>query len=261
MAQPEFTDYEKAVTTVRSRLVEYAAAVWATAEFTDSAMAALVAAMVPRVLAGQLRIANLTAAYFGRATGTRPALVANDITRGRRTDPAVVYERPIITTRTLVSRGESVDVAKEAGGRRLQSLVTTDLEMAKIRQADRALLASGLTHYRRVPKGESTCAMCLIASTQRYNTGRLLPIHPGCDCGVDVIPEGMDLDEVIDPARLEATHQKVQEFAGISDRQGRAVDYRKLLITHDHGELGEVIAWRGQKFTGPADLVVVDLDA
>lgn len=261
---PNFQQYEAAVADVRARLAAYAAAVWAGIQFTDAAMETLVALIVPKVLAGQLRVANLTSAYFARATGTAPAAVAEAVTLGRGIAPELVYERPIITTRTAVSQGKPVAAAKEAGARRLESLVTTDLQMAKIRQADTSLAHAGVQYYRRVPKGAGTCALCLIASTQRYKTGKLSPIHPGCDCGVDVIPAGNDF-EVETNELLEATHAKVEEFAGIADRGGRAVDYRKLIVTHEHGEIGSVLAWKGDHFDSPADIPdmpsVVNLDA
>lgn len=230
-------------------MVAYAAAVWASTRFTDAAMARLVALMVPKVTSGQLVVANLTSAYLAQATNTKPLPVTDAVTKGRGVAPEKVYQRPIITTRTEVSKGKPVPKALDAGGQRLESLVTTDLQMAKVRQADLSLEHAGRKYYRRVPKGAHTCAMCLIASTQRYNGKNLMPIHPGCDCGVDVIPAGMDLDQVLDESLLEATHQKVKEVTGLADRSARAVDYRKLLIEHQHGELGPVLTWRGQNFT------------
>lgn len=259
--QPDFTAYEASVAEVRAQMVAYSTAVWAKGDFSDVGMSRLVQFMVPKVRAGQMRVANLTSAYFGRATDTRPVPVSESVTQGRGVDPARVYERPVVTTRTEVSKGKTVPDAIAAGGRRLESLVTTDLQMAKVRQADVSLAAAGRTYYRRVPKGSHTCAKCLIASTRRYSVGHLAPIHPGCDCGVDVIPAGMDLDEVISPGLLEATHEKVKEFTGISDRSGTAVDYRHLLIEHHHGELGNVLGWRDEHFTGPSEIPAVQLDA
>lgn len=259
--QPDFSRYEAAVAGVRAQLVAYATAVWATTQFTDAAMARLVELIVPKVLSGQLVVANLTSAYLAQATGSTPLPVASLIAEGRGVAPALVYQRPVITTRSEVAAGNTVDWAKKAGGRRLESLVTTDLQMAKVRQADVSLAHAGRTHYRRVPKGAHTCAMCLIASTKRYNVGHLAPIHPGCDCGVDVIPAGMDLEDVINPELLGATHEKVQEFTGLQDAGGRAIDYRHLLIEHKHGELGNVLGWRDQKFTSASEIPAVSLTA
>lgn len=252
--QPNFAAYEAAVAQVRAALAAYAAQLWFQIKFDDAAMERLIAAVVPSVVAGQMKVANLTAAYIARATGTQPIPVAGAVTEGRGVPPEVVYARPIIAARTAVARGKTASTAVEIGARRLESLVTTDLQMAKVRQADQSLQAAGQQYYRRVPKGTETCAMCLIASTQRYNGGTLMDIHPGCDCSIDVVPQGMDLDLVLDGDLLEATHQKVKLATGLEDRGARAPDYRKLLITHEHGELGELLTWRHQKFTSLDDL-------
>lgn len=253
---PEADAYTLAVASVRAGIVRYAQAAWALAGVDDESMAALVARIVPAVLAAQMQVANLTAVFLGQAAGGRPAPVVRElVTGGRRLDPVRVYQRPVITARTALAQSKSFDEAKTVGGHRLESLVTTDLQLAKTRQADRSLIASGAEFYRRVPKGESTCALCLIAATQPYTVGELLPIHPGCDCGVEALPPGVNLDDQLDADRLlEATHAKVEEFTGVSDRAGRAPDYRKLLITHEHGELGPVLGWRGEQFTGPRGL-------
>jgi hypothetical protein len=253
------SSYEAAVAQLRAQIVAYAAAVWAAATLTDEMIAQLVEVFAPTVVAAQLHIANLTSVYLAEVTGTTPLPVDDIVTLGRGTPNDVVYSRPVIQARSLVSKGKTVDEAFAAGGRRLESLATTDLQMAKIRQADASLAHAGVTEYRRVPKGAGTCALCLIASTQRYKTGNLAPIHPGCDCAVDVIPEGLDF-EVETNDLLEATHAKVEEFQGIADRGGRATDYRKLIITHDHGEIGPVLAWRGDHFDGPSS-IPVNLDS
>lgn len=256
--------YEAAVAQLRAQIVAYASAIWSTATLTSEMVAQLVEVFAPAVQAAQLQVANLTSVYLAAVTNTEPLPVDDVVTLGRGVPNDVVYARPVIQARSLVAKGKPVDAAFEAGGRRLESLATTDLQMAKVRQADVSLAAAGETRYRRVPKGAETCAMCLIASTQPYKTGKLLPIHPGCDCGIDVLPEGLDLDQELEALDLlEATHAKVEEFTGLSDRSGRAPDYRKLLIEHQHGELGSVLGWKGQKFTGPADLNIspVNLDA
>lgn len=251
---PRSDAYTDAVADVRARLVAFAATAWAASAAIDQAsLALLVGRVVPAVAAAQLRVANLTASFLARQTGGPPALVIPQfVTSGRGIAPTRVYARPMIAARTAVKEKKTFAEAREIGAERLESLVTTDVQMAKVRQADMSLWVAGRQYYRRVPKGRSTCALCLIASTQRYRVGNLLPIHPGCDCGVEVLPAGADLDEMFDASRvLEATHAKVEEFAGAQDRGGRAPDYRKLLITHDHGEIGALVGWRGQGFTGP----------
>lgn len=253
---PQSEAYTRAVADVRRRLVDYSAAAYSAVGVDDAGLAALVDRVVPVVESAQIRVANLTAVHLAREAGVEPLAVDEGmVTRGRGVDATTVYERPIVAARSALAEHKPFVDAKATGQRRLEQLVTTDLQMAKVRQADQSLRAAGRTFYRRVPKGESTCALCLIAATQRYKVGNLLPIHPGCDCGVEEIPAGMNLDDLLDTeALLESTHAKVEAFTAVVDRGGRAVDYRKLLITHEHGEIGPLIAWDGQNFTGPAEI-------
>lgn len=246
--------YQAAVDQTRRQIIAYAAAMWATASLRDEMVERLVEVFAPAVVAAQFTVANLTSVYLASVTGTEPLPVQDIVTLGRGVPNDEVYARPVIQSRALVAQGKTPAEAFEAGGRRLESIATADVQMAKVRQANASLRDTDVEFYRRVPTGNETCAMCLIASTRSYRKRDLMPIHPGCDCNVDVIPEGMDLDLVLDEDLLEATHQKVKEIAGIRDASGKAVDYRKLLVTHEHGELGPVVAWKGQNFTGPSDL-------
>lgn len=261
--QIDRASYEAAVAQLRAQIVAYSRAVWATATLTDETVGRLVGVFAPAVRAAQLQVANLTSVYLAAVTNTEPVPVFDAVLEGRGTPPDVVYSRPVIQARTLVSKGKTVDEAFAAGGRRLESLATTDLQMAKIRQADESLKAAGVTKYRRVTKGPGSCALCIIASTQEYRTGKLAPIHPGCSCSVEPLIGGFTVEQEIEALDLlEATHAKVEEFTGISDRGGRAVDYRKLIITREHGEIGPLLAWKGDHFTSEADLNLspVDLD-
>jgi hypothetical protein len=46
----------------------------------------------------------------------------------------------------------------------------------------------------------------------------------------------------------------VEDALGQSDRGARAIDYRQILVTNDHGEIGPVLGFKGQRFTGPDDI-------
>lgn len=256
--------YANAVQSVREAVLEYARTAWVAqgTNLRSTDVDRLVSLLVPRVQAGQIQIANLTSSYIAAAhsvkTGkaAKPTPVARDeILNARGVPDSAVFRRPANTVYTELSAGASFDDAKEAGLGRLVSIVSTGMQMAKVRQARVSFQGSGIRFYKRVPTGRENCALCLIASTQRYFAKDLLPIHPGCDCDVEELGVGEDPDQVIDRELLEATHDRVQAFAGISDRGGRAPDYRELLISHEHGEIGPVLGWRGQKFTGPADLM------
>ena len=89
--------------------------------------------------------------------------------------------------------------------------------------------------------------MCVVASTQRYHRGDLMPMHPGCDCGVQPLPPGLAASQVIDEDLLEQVHQITADRLGVSDRGGRTPDYRKLLTVREHGEYGPTLSWAAPK--------------
>jgi hypothetical protein len=125
--------------------------------------------------------------------------------------------------------------------------------MAKVRQAQQSLEKTETPFYRRVLRGPHSCAKCIIASTRRYRKSELLPIHPGCDCDVEPVTDP-NAPLVLDEKLLLATHEQVKKFAGFKFSNPSAKGYQDLLIVHDHGEMGPVLSWRDQKFTGPSKI-------
>ena len=123
--------------------------------------------------------------------------------------------------------------------------------MAMVQQASASLDGNG---FRRALNGPGDCALCVIASTQRYHAGDLLPIHPGCNCTVAPLGPGEGVDQVIDPDLLERVHAQVEAMTGDVDRGARAPDYRKLMVVREHGEIGPVLTWKQHEFTSAADL-------
>lgn len=255
--------YQSQVTLVRERVVAYAQAAWASTGtgLRTPDVDRLVAYLVPKVQAGQLRVAHLTTTYLSYLgqTQTGRAMVAAavdsvSILNARGVPAAEVYRRPANTVYTELAGGASFADAKAAGLARLTSMVGMDLQMAKVRQSDASLRSGGFTYFRRTLTGAENCALCIIASTQRYRVGNLLPIHGRCDCGVAQIDSDFPFPRVIDPTLLESTHGKVAEMAGVADAGGRAPAYRKLTIVREHGEYGPTLTWRSDRFTGPADL-------
>lgn len=250
--------YQGEVERVRTRTVRAAELLWANLpDYRDESIAAFRRRVIPVVQASSARVAQLTAAYQRRSLAeldeTVPmALIAPDQIAEPRGVPAdVVYQRPAVTVYTELSRGATLEAAVAAGATRLKSLVETDLQLVKVAQSQRSIEGSRFNFYRRVLTGNENCALCTIASTQRYFKRDLMPIHPGCDCSVEVLPNGEDPGQVIDPALLEGTHGKVAELTGVADRGGRAPDYRELIVTSEHGEFGPTLRWRADAFTGP----------
>jgi hypothetical protein len=218
---------------------------------------------LPIVLAGERQIATLTASYLEQlykdvdAKARRVNLDLDTVTGKslRGVDPVEVYERPFVEMRTALSKGASLDAAVEQGANRLETITKTDLQLARthtVREVSADM--PRFTYTVRELQGEYDCALCMIASTQRYHKRDLAPIHPGCDCLVKTVTADYDPGQVVDEERLERIHELVEDALGKADRGGRAVDYRKIIIARDHGEIGPVLGYRGQRFTGPDDI-------
>lgn len=253
--------YQSAVERVRTDTVRATQDMWrALPDYRDDTITRFRRTAIPVVGAASRRVAQLTAAYQVRSVAELDeripmALLSGAAIAEPRGVPAqTVYQRPAVTVYTELSRGASLATAVAAGARRLQSLVETDLQLVKVAQSRQSIEASPFEFYRRVLTGNENCALCVIASTQRYYKRDLMPIHNGCDCSVEVLSANQDPGQVIDPTLLERTHGHVEELVGIADRGGRAPDYRELIVTSEHGELGPYLRWRGDNFTGPDDL-------
>ena len=220
-----------------------------------------------KVIEGTLTGANLQAARlqvaFYREMATlsgekfvSPALSANDFSVSKLrngAEAAVVYRRPFVDVYTALSQGKSVTESIAAGAVRISSLVSTDIQLAR-RNAGLAARSNNdrIVGYVRTLTGAENCALCYVASTQRYTRNDLLPIHPGCDCGEMPIYGNQDPGQVIDQVRLDATHEAVEQRFGFYDAGARAPDYRDIAI-REHGELGPMLTVADQNFTGPTD--------
>ncbi|MEV4037735.1 hypothetical protein [Streptomyces umbrinus] len=218
---------------------------------------------LPVILAGERQVATLTAAYLEQlykdvdGSARRVKLDLDAVTGAflRGVDPVDVYERPFKEVRAAIGNGVDLDEAVERGANRLETLVKTDLQLARTHTVRE--VADDMPRFEytvRELQGEYDCALCMIASTQRYHKRNLAPIHPGCDCLVKTVTADYDPGQVIDGERLERIHDLVEEALGKADRGGRAVDYRKIIIANEHGEIGPVLGYRGQRFSGPDDI-------
>ncbi|KUF18876.1 hypothetical protein [Streptomyces silvensis] len=218
---------------------------------------------LPVLLAGERRVATLTASYLEQlyrevdAKARRVSLDLDAVTGQalRGVDPADVYERPFVEVRTALSEGKSLDAAVARGARRLETIGKTDLQLARTHTV--RAVSDDLPRFEytvRVLQGEYDCALCMIASTQRYHKRDLAPIHPGCDCLVKTVTADYDPGQIVDEERLDRIHGLVEDALGTFDRGGRAVDYRKIIVANTHGEIGPVLGFKGQRFTGPDDI-------
>lgn len=248
--------YDSQVHAIRQQITAFGQAYWdSLPHYRTSAVEDMIEAITPRVTAGQLRIADLTRAYLAqcaRELGWKVVLtpIDQDEIRGARgVDPRVVYRRPAVDVYTALAAGKPLPQAAAEGRLRLTQLIGGDMQLAKVhasRQSMRGYPEEG-QFYRRVLTGRENCALCVVASTQRYYRGDLLPIHPGCDCDVQPLPPGLAVNQVIDEGLLEQVHQITADRLGVSDRGGRNPDYRKLLTVSEHGEYGPTLSWAQPK--------------
>lgn len=248
--------YDSQVHAIRQQITAFGQAYWdSLPHYRASAVEDMIEAVTPRVAAGQLRIADLTRAYLAQCASelgwnvVLPPIDQDEIRGARGVDPRVVYRRPAVDVYTALAAGKPLPQAAAEGRLRLTQLIGGDMQLAKVhasRQSMRGYPEEG-QFYRRVLTGRENCALCMVASTQRYYRGDLLPIHPGCDCGVQPLPPGLAVNQVIDEDLLEQVHQVAADRLGVSDRGGRTPDYRKLLTVREHGEYGPTLSWAQPK--------------
>lgn len=265
--------YDAQVHRVRKKLVAASVAHWnGLGSWGDADFQRTLKALVPRIEAGQQEIANLTDAYIRRLAVAEFGSIGNGLpvaasTMALRGISAVTaFHRPFSSMYAALGDGKSFPDALDAGRSRLVDLVSSGSQLAKTHAARGAMRRSGFTKFQRVLTGRENCAMCVIASTQRYHRGDLLPIHPGCDCGVKplVVDDGDDY-QIINEPLLESTHAQIASKLGDSDRGARLLgvgkfaqsqlsDYTDLILAREHGELGPVLTWRTDKFTGSKEI-------
>ncbi len=248
--------YDSQVHAIRQQITAFGQAYWdSLPHYRASAVEDMIQAITPRVTAGQLRIADLTRAYLAqcaRELGWKvvlPPIDQDEIRGARGVDPRIVYRRPAVDVYTALAAGKPLPQAAAEGRLRLTQLIGGDMQLAKVhasRQSMRGYPEEG-RFYRRVLTGRENCALCVVASTQRYYRDDLMPIHPGCDCGVQPLPPGLAVNQVIDEDLLEQVHQITADRLGVSDRGGRNPDYRKLLTVSEHGEYGPTLSWAQPK--------------
>jgi hypothetical protein len=207
--------------------------------------------------------AKLSVAFYSEIakldgqTFTPPVIPADTLstsTLRNGADQVQVYTRPFVDMRTALGAGKTFSQALEAGAFRAQDLARTEVQLAR---RGAGLVArkgnKNIVGYLRVLSGSENCALCYVASTQRYHKSDLQPIHPGCDCGEQPIYGSTDVGQVIDQTRLDAVHEAVGDRFAVSDRGARSIDYSKIAI-RQHGELGPVLTVADQHFAGPSDL-------
>lgn len=165
--------------------------------------------------------------------------------------------RAVVSARTAISEGSGFADAMRAGLDRLQSVAGTDHQLVHTHSATAAWGGTSL-RYQRVLRGPENCALCIAASSRTYKSSRLMPIHPGCDCGVATVPENEaprdagTYDEMVRRLRDDGiqTYDR-SSLANIRVPADQLDKIRTGVQVHEHGELGPTLVYRQHKTSGP----------
>lgn len=159
-----------------------------------------------------------------------------------------VYSRPAEVYLYEISRGKTDAEATKAAMQRLTDLATMDTALAKRDAADDVFVAAKkkkVIGFRRVIHPEKsasgTCGLCVVAATQFYHTGTLMPIHYRCKC------EPMPIFKDADPGLALNKYDLDEIYAAAGSTAME--DLKKTRVTvKENGELGPVLVRQGQNF-------------
>lgn len=267
--------YHDSLLNIRARAGLTVGTLWdRLAGLDEESLRAFAAAAALSSTAAQQQTVALFDAYLavmlgGRPVGLSPGRVLEQVRNG--VPAAEVYARPVVTARAAVSEGRPVVDALRAGRARAVSAAETDVVLAQRQAMVDEAVASRVAGWRRTLTGRS-CALCATASTQRYRTSELMPIHSHCDCGVAPIVGDSDPGHIINRdifADLKANGGSqywknrsiaVDEDGTIRHRRVVKVDGERREVLGDplnvavreHGELGPVLTDRAHDFAGPS---------
>lgn len=259
-------------TAIRNQADSYVVNLWAryaaTNNFGDSNMGQMVELVSGMSGTAQRQMSLVSEAYItsmgqavGVATAPGPAVdVSVEALRGVSAEE--VYGRIPETVYTALNQGDDIHKAQKKGLDRLRKVIATNIQLAKTHTfKEKMQRQNGVVGYRRVLVGPENCALCIIASTQRYTVGSLQPIHPGCDCTVAPITGTSDPGWVIDRDALENVHIEMKrhfdDYKGGARSfikvEGEVLKYRDVIVTREHGEIGPVLEWKHHKHFTPLD--------
>lgn len=234
--------------------------------YRDADIARFADRVTPVVEGAQIQIGQLTSGYLANLESAvlskkvTPTALPNKMfltesLRGITGKEA--FTRPGSTIWFGLSEGKPLDMLINKGLNRALDIAHTNLQLASTHSA-RANLSKNqrVVGYSRVLTGGQSCGLCYVASTQRYHKEDLMPIHPGCTCGVSPIYGHTDPGRVIDSNITPNSDDGESRFNvdSFTGKQARTADLRSQVVTYDHGEIGPVLAVAGQNQTGPSDL-------
>ena len=260
---------------LHNQLIGRARNYWANVGYlTDREVELLIERMGWLSTAANTRMSTLTEAYLTRYA----AISGGELAAGSATDistmalrgisEAELFDRVPKTVFGALARKDPFTKAKDLGWNRLESLLATSLQLSKTHTSQNVLdreprtpRGQRIVGYRRVTAGYNACALCLVASTQRYRRGDLMPIHPACRCGVIPVIGDKDPGLILDRETLDQVHARMAEtFGGKSEgarrfttAEGELMSYRDVILTRTNSEIGPVLTVKKHKFYQPLD--------
>jgi len=193
MASPLAEAHREAQLRIRTGTARAVGQIWKDlGAYNRSDINRYVLAVTPVIQGGKRKAINTAAAFVGRSVKKPPPQIdADDIAKRVRngTPIAAVQHRPFVATWTALKDGKPWDIAVEEGLTTAVSAAFTDVSLA-VRDAMPELMKqeTAIDGYQRVPSGDA-CDFCVLASTQRYTTGELMPLHNNCGCGVEILTD------------------------------------------------------------------------
>lgn len=149
-------------------------------------------------------------------------------------------------------RGEDEATAQKLAVQRVEELAEMDIQLA-VRAQNQKFMTSKATvkGFRRVIHPELnesgvSCGLCVVASHQSYARGDLLPIHFRCKC--EVVP-------IVDETRDYGLELNRDDLAAVYAAAGGTLAQQlkeTRFAVHEHGELGPVLTYKGDRFRGPS---------
>ena len=211
--------------------------------YNEADVARFLTRALPIVTAAQRHAATVTAAYLARRLGIpAPRFDLEEVTGPavrNGTPPEEVYRRPFVTVWGALANGTRWEDAVAQGAARARSAAETDVQLA-FRSAARTAMRMDprVVGYRRVPDPKA-CILCLAASTQRYRTADLMPIHSHCGCDIEPIIGTRDPGHVIDRERLAALKQDpryIDMLATAADKRAAGAPARAVATARSRAD-------------------------
>lgn len=227
MASPLAEAHREAQLRIRTGTARAVGQVWKQlGSYDRSDVNRYVLAVAPIIEGGKRKAISTAAAYVGRTVDTKPPEVnINRVSKFVRNGTPIeaVQHRPFVATWKGLKDGKPWQVAVDEGMATAIAAAFTDVALA-FRDAMPELMKEvpQIDGYQRVPGGDA-CDFCVLASTQRYTTGELMPLHNNCGCGVEVLTDApysvgqFTGTKTYDP--LPTTLRSADELAEITNEQ------------------------------------------